>query len=301
MNLQQRASHTQPLHEQHTMKKEKRITRWSRRASVCTAVASATLVGSPLMGKVVDSEIVFLVDVSGSIDQTKFNQQRDAYANAFRSADVLEAIQAGCEKGIAVTMVYWAGRGQQHTAVDWMLIDSQESANLFADAVSETTAPFSGRTAIGEAMTHATSLFGTETGNAGNGFESLYQVVNVSSNGVDNATLPRRRDRELNVEAARDGALAAGVDMINGIPIVTESPNLDSYYENHVIGGSIQGNAAEVFASNGSTDLSGVVKDEILHTINVGEHTHSVPEPASSSLLALGLVGFVFKRNRNDK
>ncbi len=266
-----------------------------------TALLS-TFLTSQAFGEAVDTEIVLLVDVSGSINESQLNVQKQAFAEAFRSSEVLNAIQRQCHtnKSIAATLVYWAASGQQYTAVEWMKIDSTTTANQFADAIEASPTTFSGgRTALGEAITHGTQLFGSETGNAGNGFESLYQVINLTANGVDNATPPRVRDRSVTVEAARDAALADGVEMINGIPIIVDSPNLDTYFEDHVIGGEVNGVTAQFDSAADFPDLAPAVKNQILHGISAADCPPDlVPEPSVSILFAAGAMSFLFRRKK---
>jgi Protein of unknown function (DUF1194) len=57
----------------------------------------------------VDLQLVLAVDVSGSVNQSRFELQRDGYVAAFRSTRVLETIRSGPHQAIAVTMVQWTG------------------------------------------------------------------------------------------------------------------------------------------------------------------------------------------------
>jgi len=131
-----------------------------------------------------------------------------------------------------------------------MLIDSAESANSFADQLSGTSRPFSGMTAIGSGINYGTTLFGSETGGEANGFESAAQIIDVSGDGTDNNTPPDNTDRAANVRASRDASLAAGVDMINGLPIGNAGGALEQYYIDNVIGGSAGG--VDAFTQAGS-------------------------------------------------
>ena len=55
----------------------------------------------------VDLQLILAVDVSGSVNQTRFELQKRGYVEAFRDARVLNAIRSGNAKSIAVTMVQW--------------------------------------------------------------------------------------------------------------------------------------------------------------------------------------------------
>ena len=66
----------------------------------------------------VDLLLVFAADVSRSIDQAKFQLQREGYAAALADKRVLEAITAGRNKRVAVAFVEWSGVSSQKLLID---------------------------------------------------------------------------------------------------------------------------------------------------------------------------------------
>ena len=172
----------------------------------------------------VDLQLVLAVDVSGSVNQSRFELQRDGYVAAFRSTRVLETIRSGPHQAIAVTMVQWTGPALQVHAVPWMRIADSPSAEAFAMAVDQ--APrrlFGGGTSISGAIDYAVPLFEESP------FRAHRRVIDVSGDGSNN------RGRLVNL--ARDDAVAADIG-INGLPILALEPDLDRYYEQNVIGGT---------------------------------------------------------------
>jgi hypothetical protein len=80
----------------------------------------------------VDLELVLAADGSGSIDATEMALQRDGYADALTSPDILDAITQGVHSRIAVAYVEWGGAGSQHVIVPATIIDGPESAEALA-------------------------------------------------------------------------------------------------------------------------------------------------------------------------
>src|ERR1041385_8809697 len=74
----------------------------------------------------VDLLLVFAADVSRSIDQPKFQLQREGYAAAIADKRVLEAITAGRNKRIAIAFVEWSGVSSQKVLIDWTVIDGPD-------------------------------------------------------------------------------------------------------------------------------------------------------------------------------
>jgi hypothetical protein len=179
----------------------------------------------------VDLELVLAVDISGSVDETEAQLQREGYIAALRHPHVIEAIQGGMFGSIALIYVEWAGDYYQRTMLDWTLIEDAAGAHGFADALAETPLMTAHWTSISGAIDYAAGLF------ENNGFEGFRRVIDVSGDGYNNRGRP--------AEHARDDAVAQGIT-INGLPIVNDRPNpwggsppkdLDLYYEQRVIGG----------------------------------------------------------------
>src|SRR5438128_2684783 len=90
----------------------------------------------------VDLLLVLAADVSGSMDDSKFEFQRSGYAAAFSNPRVIEAIRAGPNGRIAVAFIEWSGILQQKIVIDWTLIGNDEMARHFGDRILEAPRAF---------------------------------------------------------------------------------------------------------------------------------------------------------------
>ncbi len=188
------------------------------------AVAMVAVAALPAAAQTtVDLQLVLAVDASGSVNQFRFELQKQGYVAAFRHSRVLQAIRSGGNQAIAVTMVQWTGPAMQVQVVDWMRIGDERTSASFAAAVEQSPRQlFGGGTSISGALDHAMTLFPK------NPFRGGRRVIDVSGDGSNN--------RGRSVSVARDEAVAAGVG-INGLPILALEPDLDRYYYDYVIGG----------------------------------------------------------------
>jgi uncharacterized protein DUF1194 len=184
-------------------------------------------------GEPVDSLLVLAADVSRSIDQPKFQLQREGYAAAISHPRVLNAITSGPNRRIAVCFVEWSGIGAQKVVIDWTLIGDAGAARRFSDQLLEAPRSFADRTSISGAIDFAASLFDRAP------HDSTRRTIDVSGDGNNNSG----RD----VSAARDDAVAKGIT-INGLVILTDMSlawpehtnppgGLANYYRDNVIGG----------------------------------------------------------------
>jgi hypothetical protein len=191
------------------------------------ARATATVRPQP-----VDLELVLMTDASGSIDQEEAVLQRQGVAAAFRSPEVVRAIQNGALGRIAVAYADWAAEYYNRIVVDWMVISDKSSADAFANKLLTTRLNFFDGTAIGGAMHFGAELI------EGNNFDGTRRTIDISGDGPDNeGTTPSLVRREI---AAR------GIT-INGLPIVTPQygggewgiyyGDLFNYYKNCIIAG----------------------------------------------------------------
>ena len=243
--------------------------------SIAVALA-ASAIAAPVYAAntAVDLELALLIDVSGSVDATEFNLQRQGYVNAFQDAAIQASIASG--HSLAVTVIYWSGGAEQQVAVGWTLVNSVASANSFAALIGATVRPFSGSTAPGSALNFVTPQF------ASNLFDGTRQIIDVSGDGAANDGA--------NTAAARNAALAAGVDQINGLPILGEA-GVHDFYVNNIQGGA--GSFVQDATSFATFDAA--VRTKIGREI-VG----NVPEPSTYALMGVGLgvMGFLARRRK---
>ena len=194
-----------------------------RRRDAVLGAMSGLLLAQPAHAEDVDLLLVLAVDTSGSVNQERFDLQKQGYVEAFRNPRLHQAIRATLSGSIAVCLTQWTGPALQIEAVPWRRIHDAGSAESFAAAIAG--APrhlYGGGTSISGAITHAAGLVATAP------FAAPRRVIDISGDGANNRGYP--------AADARDGAISAGMT-INGLPIIAQEPDLAAYYHDNVIGG----------------------------------------------------------------
>jgi Protein of unknown function (DUF1194) len=179
----------------------------------------------------VDLELVFAADGSGSIDDEELRLQRQGWADALTSRDVLDGIKDGPLGAIAVAFMEWGGPSSQVLIVDWHVIRDAASAKVFADRLLSAPRGAFGYNSISNAIDFSVRLVET------NGHEGTRRVIDVSGDG------PNMNGRSL--EDARADALAKGFTINalairrpgSGRPGGPGGMSLEDYYGRSVIGG----------------------------------------------------------------
>ncbi|MBV6624508.1 MAG: DUF1194 domain-containing protein [Rivularia sp. (in: Bacteria)] len=228
----------------------------------------------------VDIELSLLVDVSGSINASEFNLQKQGYVNVFSNASLFNNfISKGKEGKIAVNYIYWSNSTRQQEVVGWTLIDSVQASQNFANAIDAADRPFGGSTFPGSAINFAVPLFNS------NQFDGERQVIDVSGDGSGNIS---------NTTNARDNALSNGIDAINGI-VIGGNSSVKAFYENNLIGGvNGDGNPGFVVEADTFADFGSAIDKKIKAEIILNPPTTSIPEPASIiGLLAFAAFGVI--------
>ena len=204
------------------------------RFAVWLLAACLALAPSARAADGVDLTLVLVTDVSRSIDDSEFKLEKEGYAAAFTSRQVIEAIRGGNVGAIAVAYVEFASSFEVRTVLDWSVIRDEASAQAFADKLVAAPRSFWGRTAISSGIDRGVQLL------AESGFETQRRVIDVCGDGTNNAG----RD----VTEARDDAVKAGIT-INGLAIINDHPvswtyahvrppgGLPNYYRENVTGG----------------------------------------------------------------
>jgi hypothetical protein len=171
----------------------------------------------------VDLQLVLAVDASGSVDQRRFNLQKQGYVAAFQNPKVLNAIQSGAYQSIAVTMFQWTGPLLQSEVIPWMIIRDAASAQAVSRAIDAVPRRiFGGGTSISGAIDFGVTRF------ARGELESDRKVIDISGDGANNGGRSASR--------ARDDAVSLGIT-INGLPILSIEPWLEQHFRDEVIGG----------------------------------------------------------------
>ena len=224
----------------------------------------AALPAAAAAAEQVDLLLVLAADVSRSVDNAKFQLQREGYAAAISDRRVLDAIRSGRNGRVGLTFVEWSGAGSQRVLIDWTTIGDAETARNFGDRLLELPRSFADRTSISGAIEFAMGQLARAP------YESARRTIDVSGDGTNNAG----RD----VTLARDEAVAQGVT-INGLVILSETPlawnpdhtnppgGLQNYYRNNVIGGP---GAFVLVAENFNSFGQAIVKKMIAEVAQAG-------------------------------
>ncbi|MEM1382677.1 MAG: DUF1194 domain-containing protein [Pseudomonadota bacterium] len=178
----------------------------------------------------VDLELVLLADATGSIDDAEIRFQREGYAQAITSAEVLQTIAETGRGRIAVTYVEWADAWSQDVVVDWTIIDGAESAQAFSERLLTPPRRAWGRNAIGSALLRGKRLIEE------NNLDGLRRVIDLSADSANNWNGPSIPD-------ARSQVLDAGIS-INGLAVLCRdcsgrpiSYDLEEAFQEGIIGG----------------------------------------------------------------
>jgi hypothetical protein len=202
---------------------------------VVAAIALAVL-WSPAAGELVgvDLQLVIAIDVSASMDESRRRVQREGYARAIRSAEVLAAIKSGPHGRIAIACFRWASPDYQRVIVPWTIVETPADADAVARAIEREPLAAEGGTSISAALLFSERLLHAA------GVRADRKIIDVSGDGPNNSG-PL-------LSPARHSVLASGVT-INGLAIAplrkeerTFGPfaptTIRSYYQDCVIGGA---------------------------------------------------------------
>lgn len=169
----------------------------------------------------VSIELVLAVDTSLSVDEVEYDLQMTGIARAFRDPNILALI--GQHAGVAVTLFQWSTNIDEKHMVGWHLLKSPQSTLTFAAKIERLERdPVEGFTAIGKAIDFGVRLI------ADNRFDGRQLKIDISGDGRNNSgVLP---------VVSKRGARTHNIT-INGLPILIDTFNLDTYFREKVIEG----------------------------------------------------------------
>ena len=222
-------------------------------AGLCFAQSS----GGAAPGEDVDLALVIASDVSYSVDENEARFQRQGAVTAFRSPEVVRAIQSGPRGRIAVAYIDFATAGANKILADWHVVHDKASADGFADILEAAPRTLGVNTSISSGIELAEHLLDTV------GYTAGKRMIDVSGDGPNN-------EGHL-IERAREHAVSKGI-IINGLPIMTPAdqfdiyylPDLDKYYAGCVIGGP----GSFIQIAHGFEDLARALRRKLIQEIS---------------------------------
>jgi len=194
--------------------------RWS--GIVATGLALLLAALPARAGEPVDVALVLAVDVSLSVNDERYQLQKEGIAAAFESPDLAKAITGGPHGAVSVTVMEFSDPDRQFPVIEWTRVASAEDARHLAARIRQTRRSSDGLTGLADALLAAQELFDESP------FAPSRRIVDVSGDGMNNIGTE--------MTTARDRLVAAGIT-INGLPILSEEPWLETYYTEYVIGG----------------------------------------------------------------
>ncbi len=171
----------------------------------------------------VDVALVLAVDCSSSVDAGDFRMQMDGIAAALRNPPFAGAIAAGPHGRIALSLVQWSSRRRQAITMNWRLLTGRPALEMAARDIEKAERNWDpGGTGIAAAIEFS-------IGHLQNfAFLADRRVIDVSGDGEES--------EGGDAATARDRAKGRGIT-INGLPIISGSNRLESYYRRNVVGG----------------------------------------------------------------
>lgn len=195
----------------------------------------------------VELELVLAVDTSASVDAGEYLLQMTGISKALRDPEVVAAIEAYGDIGIALTLVHWSAEAVQ--VVQWAHVTDQPSAARIAGDIERTPRTALGATtAIGSAIAYSNELLST------NAFLGRRRSIDVSGDGKNNFGLP--------IWVQRNRVAAQGIT-VNGLAVIDGDPTLLAYYRDHVIVGP----GAFVLTANDFGDFAHAFREKLLREI----------------------------------
>lgn len=181
---------------------------------LCIITAGLVLTRGPARAEIAidaDTALIVAVDVSNSVDATRYRLQMEGIAQALEDPGVITAITSGPKGGIILSLVTWADHAQQ--SLPWRSIRSADDAREFAALirhVPQKTGEYTCTSRMFE-MVRETIVPGIPA-------KADRVVLDVSGDGIDNCGQPGESASE------RDQLVAVGVT-INGLPIIVKGEN----------------------------------------------------------------------------
>jgi hypothetical protein len=160
----------------------------------------------------VDTALIVAVDVSNSVDDSRYRLQMEGIAQALEDPGVIQAIVGGPKGGILFSMVTWADLPK--VTLPWTKIASAEEAHAAAKKVRSLPRESGEFTCMSRMMRFVSDKIAPQVP-----AKAAKVVLDISGDGQDNC------NSEEPIESVRDELVKYGVT-VNGLPILEGGPEL---------------------------------------------------------------------------
>lgn len=243
-----------------------------------TIATPTTTTAEPTARIEVDTALILAVDVSDSVDETRYKLQMEGIARSLTDDGVLSAIMTGPRGGILLQLVFWAQKPE--IVMDWEVIRTPEDAARVAALIRALPLKTGEFTCVSHMLEYVKDYVIEHIPAS-----ATRVVLDVSGDGIDNC----RQDFESRRE--RDELVNKGVT-INGLPIIVKGENdivgsgayrapgfgmatgpdthettLDKWYTENVIGGP----SGFLLKANGFEDFGRAFRQKFVSEISLAE------------------------------
>ena len=173
----------------------------------------------------VDVALIVAVDVSQTIDETRYRLQMEGIAAALEDPDVIGKILGGAHASMQFTMLTWTDR--ENIIIPWTRIANEAQAREIAARIRHVPQPPADFTCLTHMMRKVADKIATQIPEKADRI-----VLDISGDQRENCN-PLEA-----TTSVRDELVGQGV-VINGLPILEgeEGPTLEDWYRENVMGG----------------------------------------------------------------
>lgn len=165
--------------------------------------------------------LLLLVDVSASVNDARYDLQRNGTKQAFQNKEVQEIILKNSP--MAVSIIEWSSPISIKTTLKWTIINNQEDLNNLVNKITEGNRTSSGITALNHAVRTGINYFDRSP------CQMDRKIIDISGDGPNNFGMDE--EKEDNKKIAEEKGIT-----INGLPIEAKTPygvfneGIEEYY-----------------------------------------------------------------------
>lgn len=252
--------------------------------------AAISLSAAPANAAVI--ELALIIDGSGSIGSTAYNQQLEAYKNIFADDFFTNIVTTGDELHVSA----WKFSTNVTQAIGWTQLSNDAEAASFGDLFDASNTP--AFTYTGGTTNTSTATYNATLSILNNSIDSDKAIIDISTDGEPFRCQPQCFGNSQDSTGSKLASIEAATFAANndvqvnaiGVGSALNSPSGQSFLEDYTTAGG----GFYVLASNFGVDFEAALRTKLFREINDVE----VSEPGTLALFAIGLAGLAATRRK---